>query len=143
MVVPRRSLETALAALCLLFAVGVAEASEAPPRDQLPALALMGSVPIYWGEPGQLGDLLGDANPPHWARAVLERRWRLVPLDYLDEAALEAQERLLMAQPRGLSPEENVALDAWVRGGGHLLLLADPMMTGASRYPLGDRRRPT
>ena len=49
---------------------------------------------------------------------------------------------LLLAQPRALSGEENVALDAWVRAGGHLLLFADPMMTGHSRFSIGDRRRP-
>ena len=50
--------------------------------------------------------------------------------------------RLLLAQPRALSGPENVALDAWVRGGGHLLLFADPMMTGESRFGIGDRQRP-
>ena len=43
---------------------------------------------------------------------------------------------------RVLSPAENVALDAWVRSGGHLLLFADPMLTGESRFAIGDRRRP-
>jgi hypothetical protein len=47
-----------------------------------------------------------------------------------------------MAQPRALSPQENVALDGWVRGGGRLLLFADPMLTEESAYPLGDKRRP-
>lgn len=47
-----------------------------------------------------------------------------------------------MAQPRPLAPQENVALDRWVRGGGHLLLFADPMSTWESRFGLGDRRRP-
>ena len=49
---------------------------------------------------------------------------------------------LVMAQPRPLSPQENVALDRWVRGGGHLLLFADPMLTADSLFALGDRRRP-
>ena len=43
---------------------------------------------------------------------------------------------------RALSPFENVALDEWVRGGGRLLLFADPMLTGESRFAIGDRRRP-
>ena len=49
---------------------------------------------------------------------------------------------LVMAQPRALSPQENVALDAWVRGGGRLLLFADPMLTHDSAFAVGDRRRP-
>lgn len=47
-----------------------------------------------------------------------------------------------MAQPRPLSPQENVALDNWVKGGGHLLLLADPALTEESAFAIGDPRRP-
>jgi hypothetical protein len=35
-----------------------------------------------------------------------------------------------------------VALDAWVRRGGRLLLLADPMLEWPSSRPLGDPLRP-
>ena len=49
---------------------------------------------------------------------------------------------LLAAQPRALPAEELVALDAWVRRGGRLLLLADPMLEWPSERPLGDRLRP-
>ena len=35
-----------------------------------------------------------------------------------------------------------VELDQWVRGGGRLLLLADPMLEWPSERPLGDRLRP-
>jgi len=102
----------------------------------------MGTIPIYWGEAAGLAELIGGAAAPHWAREQLEARYRLVPLDYLAPEALASQSRLLLAQPRGLTPEENVALDAWVRAGGHLLLFADPLMTGESRFGIGDRRRP-
>jgi hypothetical protein len=47
-----------------------------------------------------------------------------------------------MAQPRVLGPSENVALDQWVRGGGQLLLLADPALTEESAFSLADPRRP-
>lgn len=71
---------------------------------------------------------------------MLEERRRIVPLDTLLKAGSLAD--LLIAQPRPLEPAENVALDAWVRGGGHLLLFADPLLTSESRYALGDPRRP-
>ncbi len=115
-------------------------ADEAAPAR--PALALMGTIPIYWGEADGLGELLAPGDTGHWARPVLEQRFRLVPLDYLSADALAPHDTLLLAQPRALSAEENVALDDWVRGGGSLLLFADPMMTGESRFNLGDRRRP-
>lgn len=105
-------------------------------------VALMGTIPIYWGEADGFDEILSGQAQPHWARAILERHADPVPLDYLSEEALEPFELLLMAQPRGLTPEENVALDAWVRDGGRLLLFADPLMTGETRFHLGDRRRP-
>ncbi|MEL1249520.1 Gldg family protein [Aurantiacibacter gilvus] len=107
-----------------------------------PALALMGTVPIYWGEPADFGETLQGEAEPHWARAVLEQGFALAPVDYLSEEVLAGYDYLLLAQPRGLSAEENVALDTWVREGGRLLLFADPLMTGESRFGIGDRRRP-
>lgn len=128
----------ALIAALLLGATPLA-AQDEPARPQL---ALMGTVPIYWGEVSGMGDLLFGTAEPHWARAVLETRSELVPIDYLSPEALAAHRYLLMAQPRGLTADENVALDAWVRAGGRLLLFADPMMTGESHFGIGDRRRP-
>ena len=119
-------------------------AREAPAAqgDARPPLALMGTIPIFWGEAEEFADLLNGGGSPHWARAPLEGHYRLQPLDSLSAATLAPHARLLMAQPRTLSPAENVALDAWVRAGGRLLLLADPLMTGESRFAIGDRRRP-
>ncbi|GAA0285012.1 hypothetical protein GCM10009127_28380 [Alteraurantiacibacter aestuarii] len=107
-----------------------------------PSLALMGTIPIYWGEADGLGELLDSSGQVHWARAQIEDTYRIEPLDYLSAEALAPFRYLLLAQPRALSPEENVALDDWVRAGGSVLLFADPMMTGESRFALGDRRRP-
>ncbi len=125
-------------AVAALLGANTASAQE----SSRPPLALMGTVPIYWGEAEGLAGLLDTQTTGHWARPVLERSFELVPLDYLSSAALEVHGTLLLAQPRALSAEENVALDGWVRGGGRLLLFADPMMTGDSHYGLGDRRRP-
>jgi hypothetical protein len=102
----------------------------------------MGTIPIYWGESGSFGELLSGEGGGHWARARLESDYALRPLDTLDEESLAGLDFLLLAQPRALSPAENVALDSWVRAGGHLLLFADPMLTGESRFAVGDRRRP-
>jgi hypothetical protein len=134
--------------LCLATACQADEttpANEAVPADgsaDLPELGLMGTIPIYWGEAGDVGELLAGKGPGHWARARLEADYRLRPLDSLSEESLAGLDFLMLAQPRALSPAENVALDAWVRGGGKLLLFADPMLTGESRFAIGDRRRP-
>lgn len=123
------------------FESGQIEQASADP-DPAPELALMGTVPIFWGEADGLAQIIAGDAPAHWARQQLEAHFSLTPLDYLDAASLAPQTRLFMAQPRGLSAQENVALDGWVRAGGQLLLLADPLMTGESHFGLGDRRRP-
>ncbi len=128
-------------ACALLPLAGACEASGAHPPER-PALGLMGTIPIYWGEAGDLGDLVADQGAGHWARERLEARFALSPLDSLSTEALADVRLLLLAQPRALTPAENVALDGWVRAGGKLLLFADPMLTGDSRFPVGDRRRP-
>lgn len=130
---------SAALAPALLFLGAPAQAQSVANNAQL---GLMGTIPIYWGEAPQFGDLIGGGATAHWARAELEDEYALRPIAYLDQAALAGLDYLLLAQPRPLSGEENVALDAWVRGGGQLLLFADPMMTGHSEFGLGDRRRP-
>ncbi len=112
------------------------------PASERPALALFTTMPIYWNEAADVADLLNDRAPPHWARLEIERDRVLAPVDVLTEDTLRPYGDLLMAQPRALSPAENVALDEWVRGGGRLLLFADPMLTSHSAYAIGDRRRP-
>ena len=83
---------------------------------------------------------LAAPGKSHWARPVLQEGRRVVPLDTLLAPGPLAD--LVIAQPRPLEPAENVALDGWVRGGGHLLLFADPLLTAGSHFPLGDPRRP-
>lgn len=135
-----RAARAALLSVAALFAT--AAPAEAEATDEKPQLALMGTIPIYWGEGAGFGDVLSGEAEPHWARAHLEADYALRPLDLLSAEGLAGTEYLLLAQPRVLAPAENVALDEWVRGGGQLLLFADPMMTGHSAFGLGDRRRP-
>jgi hypothetical protein len=124
-------------------------------EDERPrtALGLHTGLPVY--RPLNLGlEALarGEGEVP-WQREAIERRHRLVPLDTLSPVPgltpedpqvdpLQRLSRLAVIQPRGLSPADNVALDDWVRGGGRLLLVLDPMLTGDYELPLGDPRRP-
>jgi hypothetical protein len=97
-------------------------------------------------EAADIAEQLSDQSPPHWALAVLREGGELKPLDSLTGAdgalPLPADALLVMAQPWPLSPQENVALDDWVRAGGRVLLFADPTLTFESRFAIGDRRRP-
>ena len=56
--------------------------------------------------------------------------------------SLRGAKLLLAAHPNAQPAENLVALDKWVRGGGRLLLLADPMLEWHSERPLGDPLRP-
>lgn len=104
------------------------------------SVGLFTSLPILWAEAADMKGLVDAPDQPHWARDVLTRRGTLVPLDTLLD--LSRIDELVIAQPRPFAPEENVALDNWVRNGGRALLFADPMLTHESAFALGDRRRP-
>lgn len=109
-------------------------------------IGLFTALPLLWQDGGELGAELHPDSKPHWAKRVLDEHGGVVPLDTLDSAggarSLVGLRRLVIAQPRVLSPAENVALDNWVRGGGHLLLIVDPALTEESAFPIGDPRRP-
>lgn len=107
-----------------------------------PRLGLMSTLPIYWNEAVEFSDLLSQDQSANWVRAILERDYAIEPLDVLTRETLAPLDRLILAQPRALAPEENVALDDWVRNGGRVIVFADPMLTRHSEYSLGDPRRP-
>lgn len=126
-------------ALVALWAVMARGRDEHPTR---PDLALFTSLPLFWAEAPDIAGMLKAEGEVHWARAALESGYAVRPLDALDGLAKGETTRLLMAQPRPLSPVENVGLDTWVRSGGRVLLFADPALTQDSKFALGDRRRP-
>ena len=129
--------------LIALAAIGWFSLHRAPKPQQ--PIGLFTALPIWLGRTAIADELQPDARP-HWARAELQRYGTVVPLDTLDAAGgsdpLRGVTRLILAQPRVLTPAENVALDNWVRGGGHLLLIIDPAYTEESPFALGDPRRP-
>ncbi len=146
----RRAVSPALLAVSL--ALGACNPSAGNEAAELPAApidtVLFSSLPIAQAEGATMAELLTGDTPSHWAVSVLAGRgdWRAA--DWLGEGddgrdALAGADLLILAQPRALAPEENVALDDFVRQGGSVLLFADPELTQESAYPLGDRRRPT
>lgn len=129
----------ALAAGIALLARGRTESANGP-------IGLFTSLPILWNEEPDVAAILKSKDEPHWARAVLTARGGIVPLDTLSAPGglgpLDRVDRLILAQPRPLSPDENFAIDTWLRQGGRLFLLADPALTTESSFAIGDPRRP-
>lgn len=127
-----------------LLALALAACTQAPAiegTNAKPRLGLFTTLPIYWGE-GDIASMIGGEGERDWVREELEARFELVPLDTLEPEALAGLDKVILAQPRPLAPSENLSLDDWVAEGGTALILADPMLTRHSPYPLGDRRRP-
>lgn len=101
-----------------------------------PTLLLLTSLSLMFGDGFSLHG--GGSR----ALKALQTRYRVAPISVTSTVELAKGRLLLMAQPPAQSPESLVALDDWVRGGGRLLLLADPMLEWPSSRPLGDPLRP-
>jgi hypothetical protein len=132
------------AALVLVLAAAAAAVSLRDSKPALPAraeaerprLLLLTSLPIVF--PERLS-LESGASP---ALVALRSRYNVEPISIADNAALKGRRLLLMAQPRAQPAEVLVDLDHWVRGGGRVLLLADPALEWPSSRPLGNLLRP-
>ena len=108
----------------------------APNDSSRPTLLLLTSLPLLFSE--EFG-LQGGGSP---ALSALQSRYKVAPISVADGAELAKGRLLLMAQPQAQTPENLVVLDQWVRRGGRLLLLADPLLEWPSKRPLGDLTRP-
>ena len=132
-----------LAAVLIAAAIAVAMVARGPrspparAASDRPALLLLTSLPLIF--PDEFG-LKGGGSA---ALSALETRYRIVPISAADPAELARGGLLLMAHPPVQTADNLVALDRWVRGGGRVLLLADPMLEWPTRRALGDPLRPS
>lgn len=101
-----------------------------------PTLMLLTTLPLVFAE--KFG-LEGGGSP---ALVALAMRYKVTPIGIADARTLAQARLLLMAHPLAQPAEALVDLDRWVRKGGRLLLLADPMLEWPSERPLGDPLRP-
>lgn len=129
---------TAIVAAAVAIAVGRREPAAPAPRPaaERPTLLLLTTLPLVL--PDQF-TLKGGSSP---ALKALETRYRVVPISVTDDADLGKGRLLLMAHPLAQPAEDLVTLDAWVRRGGRVLLLADPALDWPSARSLGDPLRP-
>lgn len=134
-----------LSALLLVGAMGWLWSLQRTPAYR-PQVALMTSLPIYWSDGADVALIASGQGELHWVRDALEARYQLRPVDTLgatdDGDPLAGIDRLMVIQPRALSPQDNLALDRWVMDGGHLFMAIDPLLTGQYSVPLGDPGHP-
>jgi len=137
----KRRLVAAIAAFVIAgaTAIGISMKRDgvpaARPPAERPTLALLTSLPLVFGES------FGLESGGSAALTRLEQRYNVIPIGVADAASLAGQKLLLMAHPRAQPAEALVELDQWVRGGGRVLLLADPRLDWPSERPLGDKLR--
>ena len=112
--------------------------AELPPRSaaEKPVLMLLTTLPLLFPEEFTLE---GGGSK---ALTALETRYRVVPIGTTDGSSLKQGGLLLLAHPLAQTADALVELDRWVRGGGRVLLLADPLLAWPSERPLGDKLRP-
>ena len=127
---------------CAVVALGIAAIRRQPaalperPAAERPTLLVLTSLPLVFGE-----DFSLQGSGSRTLQA-LRQRYTVVPISVTDGTDLAKGRLLLMAQPLAQTAENLVMLDRWVRGGGRVLLLADPMLEWPTKRPLGDPLRP-
>ena len=139
-----RARAVALIAACLIAAAGLAyvadrKADAPPPANSIsakPTLMLLTTLPLVFAEK------FGLENGGSPALVALAMHYKVTPIGIADARTLGRGRLLLMAHPLAQPAEALVDLDQWVRRGGRLLLLADPMLEWPSERPLGDPLRP-
>jgi hypothetical protein len=111
------------------------------PASDTPVTMISG-LPLRWAGEGDLSAMLrrGAADDPALVR--LERTHRIALVDSLADHVPPAGAVLLLAHPRALAPQDLVAIDAFVRGGGRAVILADALSGWPPPHPTGDSRNP-
>ncbi len=123
-----------------LLALVVAGCSAQAPAEQPEKIQILTALPLFWGEGGPTDIVQGGAGRSP-VLAALDDRYAVKPIDFADSAALSAAPLLVLAQPMALRPEELVAIDDWVRGGGRALIFADPALIWPTELAASDPRR--
>ncbi len=107
-----------------------------------PALTMLTGLPLRWSGGGDIGAMIAEGMNDDPALARLAAAGPVSLVDSLADHVPPPGGALLLAHPRALAPQELVAIDAFVRGGGRAVVLADALSGWPARHPLGDPRNP-
>jgi len=143
-----RGLRLVVAALLLTvwFAAGHALLAvlyrPAPIAADAPAVTMLTSLPLRWAGGGDIAAMLADGPGDDAALTRLQSTGPVALVDSLVDHVPPPGGAVLLAHPRALAPRELVAIDAFVRGGGRAVILADALTGWPASHPLGDPRNP-
>lgn len=123
------------ALLALLYQPAVA-------RADAPAVTILTGLPLRWSASRDIAAMIAEGTNDDPALARLAAAGPVSLVDSLADHVPPPGGALLVAHPRALAPQELVAIDAFVRGGGRAVVLADALSSWPGRHPLGDPRNP-
>lgn len=111
-------------------------------RVDAPRVLMLTSLPLRWSGATDLAHIWtgGEADDP--ALQYLEGLGPLQLLDSFLGQSLQKSDILFLAHPFALSPDQLVAIDQHVRGGGRAVILADALSSWPMPHALGDARNP-
>jgi len=107
-----------------------------------PAATMLTGLPLRWSGSGDIAAIIADGAADDPALVQLKAIGPVMLADSLVDHVPPPGGALLIAHPRALAPRELVAIDAFVRGGGKAVVLADALSGWPARHPLGDPRNP-
>ncbi|WP_062768708.1 Gldg family protein [Sphingopyxis terrae] len=120
---------------------GLLEIAYRAPAPRAVPVTMMTSLPLRWSG-GDLAAMLAEGARDDPALDRIARGGPLRLVDSLADHPLARGDALLLAHPPALAPRDLVAIDAFVRGGGRAVILADALSNWPPRHPLGDPRNP-
>lgn len=107
-----------------------------------PTATMLTGLPLRWSGSGDIAAIISDGAEDDPALVRLEGMGPVLLVDSLVDRVPPPGGALLIAHPRALAPRELVAIDAFVRGGGKAVVLADALSGWPAPHPLGDPRNP-
>ncbi|MBB5707246.1 Gldg family protein [Sphingopyxis panaciterrulae] len=106
------------------------------------AVTMLTSLPLRWAQGDDMAAMIAQGADEDPALLRLEAAGPVQLVDSLADHVPPSGAALLLAHPPALAPRDLVAVDAFVRGGGRAVILADPLSGWPARHPLGDPRNP-
>lgn len=105
-----------------------------------PAVTMLTGLPLRWSVSSSIAAMIAEGTNDDPSITRLTATGPVSLVDSLADHAPPPDGVLLIAHPRALAPQDLVAIDAFVRGGGRAVVLADALSGWPTRHPLGDPR---